>query len=133
MSAKAMLDAIWTRLAASTVYTTVGGRIGLAELPADTALPLVVYDFDGPPSASKMFGNVERFEGTVVFRIYQSSAAGNTLHTISADILTAMSGTISPTGFDRLTAVRVSVGSPSFSDDGWSMEDRYRVVGFKTS
>ena len=76
MSAKAMLDAIWTRLAASTVYTTVGGRIGLAELPADTALPLVVYDFDAPPSASKMFGNVERFEGTVVFRIYQSSAAG---------------------------------------------------------
>lgn len=133
MSAKALLDALWTRISASTVYTTVGGRIGFAELPADTALPLVVYDFESPPTTEKLFGGVERFEGTVIFRIYQSAAAGTTLHTISGDILTAMSGTISPTGFDRLTAVRVSVGTPSFADDGWSMEDRYRVVGFKTS
>lgn len=133
MSAKAMLDAIWTRLQASTVYTTVGGRIGLSELPANTALPLVVYDFESAPTCEKLFGSVERFEGILVFRIYQSAAAGNTLHTVSADLLTAMSATISPTGFDRLTAVRISVGSPSFEDDGWTMVDRYRVVGYRTS
>lgn len=133
MSAKAMLDAIWTRLQASTVYTTVGGRIGLSELPANTALPLVVYEFESAPSSEKLFGGVERFEGIMAFRIYQSAAAGNTLHTISADLLTAMEGTISPTGFDRLTAVRISVGSPSYEDDGWTMVDRYRVIGYRTS
>lgn len=133
MSSKAILDAIWTRLQASTIYSTVGGRIGFSELPADTALPLVVYDFEGPPASSMLFGGVERFEGTLIFRIYQSASAGTTLHTISSDILAAMSSTISPSGFDRLTAVRISVGTPSFGDDGWTMEDRYRVIGFKTS
>jgi hypothetical protein len=133
VSSKAILDAIWTKLAASTLYTTLGGRIALNSLPADTRLPLLVYGPTGEPSISKAFGGVDRYDLELEFTFWQSGSDGTTAYTLSDSLVTALSGTISPTGFDRLTVVRTAVGVPSFSDDCWSISDRYRAVGFKTA
>jgi hypothetical protein len=133
MSAKAILDAVWTKLAASTLYTTLGGRIALNQLPADTRVPLLVYGPTGEPSITKAFGGIDRYDLEMEFTFYQSGSDGTTCYTLSDQLLTGLTGAISPTGFDRLTVVRSAVGVPSFSDDCWSITDRYRAVGFKTS
>lgn len=129
MSAKALLDAIWTRLSASTVYSTVGGRIGLDSVAADSALPVVVYTVEST-TLTDAFDGIVRYDLTIAFTIYQSGSGGVAIHTISDQIKSAFATSMYPTGFDRLTLVRSSVGAPSFEDDCWTMTDRYRAIGY---
>ena len=67
MSAKLILNAVWARILVSPINTTLGGtallggRICLDQLPADTALPCVVYAIDRMDTG-KSFGDDERFD-----------------------------------------------------------------------
>lgn len=129
MSAQLLLAAIYGRLYASSVWTTVGGRLGLDKLPADTALPLVVYTLESIATAES-FGSVERYDIVLAVSIYQSGSGDISTHTISAEILSALTPRILPTSFDRLTLFRTSCGSPTFIDDCWTVTDRYKGTAF---
>jgi hypothetical protein len=132
--AKAILDAVWTRLAASAIYTTLGGRIYWGQAPADLQFPLVVYTSPGF-TLTPIFGGPVRYEWEVEFSIYcgnnETAAEPITdIWTIAAGIATALSTTTTATGFDRVSFVRIASGVPSFIDDSWSMTERYRVTAF---
>ena len=140
MSAKLILNAVWARILASPINATLGGtallggRICLDQLPADTALPCVVYAIDRMDTG-KSFGDDERFDLTLSFTMYQGGQNGLDIYALSEQILSALTAKLSPTGFDRFTLTRVSCGVPSFADDCWTMTDTYRGVGYllKTS
>ncbi len=130
---KAILDAIQTRLAASTIATTLGNRFALSIAQTDTELPNMVYDVE-QIETQKIFGGHERYEAIFSFNFAAKASYGVSIHTLSSQLETALTGTtLSPTGFDRLTMTKLSNGVPSFVDDAWTMTDRYRAVGFKIS
>lgn len=130
---KAILDSVQTRLAASTIATTLGNRFALSIAETNTELPNMVYDVETIDS-QKIFGGHERYEATFVFTFNARSSYGTSIHTLSSQLETALTATtLSPTGFDRLTFTKLSNGVPSFADDAWTMSDRYRAVGFKIS
>lgn len=130
---KAILDSVQTRLAASTIATTLGNRFALSIAQTDTELPNMIYDVETIDS-QRIFGGHERYEATFVFTFNARSSYGASIHTLSSQLETALTGsTLSPTGFDRLTFTKLSNGVPSFADDAWTMSDRYRAVGFKIS
>lgn len=130
MSQKAILDALATRLASSTLYTTLGGRLGLDELAANTALPLMVYRVTGTQTA-QLFGGTERYDLTLEFQFYQKSSDGTQMHTLSSQLKTALDASLAASGFDRIVLIRTSTGTPSYEDDSWTMTDTYRAVGFR--
>ena len=108
---KAILDGIWTRLSGSTVYTTLGGRIYLNQGPADALLPLMIYSAP-ETSVETLFGGIVKYQLDLEFTIFYDN-----------------SGTAA-TGFDRVSFVRLNGGVPAFSDDSWSMTERYRATAF---
>lgn len=130
MSQKAILDALATRLGGSTLNTTLGGRLGLDQLAANTALPLMVYRVTGTQT-TQLFGGTERFDLTIDFEFFQKSSDGTTMHTLSSQLKTALDASLAATGFDRIVLIRTGAGTPSFADDAWTMIDTYRAVGFR--
>ena len=132
MSQKAILDALATRLAASTITTTLGGRIGLDQLAANVALPLLVYRVAATNTA-QLFGGIERFDLQFEFQFFQKASDGTTMHTLSSQLKTALDTQLAATGFDRVVFIRTAVGTPSYEDDAWTMTDNYRAVAFRTA
>jgi len=126
---KAILDGIWTRLSAATIYTTLGGRIYLNQGPADALLPLMVYQA-AEATSERLMGGVVKYTLEVEFTIFYDNAGSTAIHTIADQLRTALSTSASATGFDRITFVQLAGGVPSFSDDSWSMVERYRVTAF---
>ena len=131
MSTKAVLDALSTRLTTSTISTTLGGRIAVDQLAANVALPAMIYRVTTADTA-RLFSGLERYEMRLEFIFYQKAGDGTTMHTLSDQLLVALATSIAPTGFDRVTFIRLTVGAPSFEDDAWTMTDTYRAIGFKT-
>jgi hypothetical protein len=131
MSTKAILDALATRLNASTLNTTLGGRLGVDQLAANVALPAMVYRVASADTA-KLYQSLERYDLRVEFVFFQKAGDGTTMHTLSGQLETALATTLTVSGFDRVTMIRQSVGSPSFEDDAWTMTDTYRAIGFKS-
>jgi len=133
---KAILDALKTRLHSTTAFANVFGgvsapRIYLDQGPADAVLPLCVY---APQAGTveRMMGGVVRHQFEVEFRFFTTAPQAAALHTAVAELSSALATPLSVTGFDRATLTRVSSGAPSFSDDSWSITERYRVVAFDT-
>ena len=130
---KALLDAVQTKLAASTIGTTLGNRFALSIAETDAILPLMVYDVESY-TTTPIFGTAVRYEVVFFFTFHAKGAYGTAIHTLSTQLETALTAApLSATGFDRLTFTKLSNGVPSFSDDAWSMTDRYRAVGYKIS
>lgn len=133
---KAILDALKTRLYATTAFANVFGggatpRIYLDQGPADAAFPLCVY---APQAGTvqRMMGGVVRHEFEVEFRFFASADQAAALHSASAALDAGLATALTVTGFDRATVTRSSAGAPSFADDSWTMTERYRVVAFDT-
>lgn len=128
---KAILDAIKTRLYATSALTTpLGGatpRIYLDSAPADTPMPLMVYKPQAD-NLSRMFGGDTRHQFDISFEIYVEASTPSQLHTLAAALGTAFATTLTVTGFDRATVTRQTAGVPSFSDSAWSIVEVYRVV-----
>lgn len=129
---KAILDALYTRLSGSTLGTTLSGRIYLSEGPPNALLPLLVYAPDNY-TVSRIFGGVERHDLAIDFTFYQRVEDGTNIHTLRDQLATALATKLSPTGFDRCVLLIADRGTPAFADDAWSLTDRYRATGFKTS
>lgn len=127
-----ILDSLYTRLAASTLSTALGGRIALDRAAADTALPLMVYSVESM-RISKVFGSGSVYELNLIFYFYKAHTDATSIHTYVDLLTTALASQILPTGFDRVTLIRTSPSAPSFDDDGWTMTDRYRATGYKSS
>jgi hypothetical protein len=127
---KAILDALKIRLLASGLATSLGSRIALDQGAADLALPLMVYRAESV-SVVPIFGGEERVEVAFVFDFFADSTNGYTLHGFSTALETALATVLTATGYDRVTFIRTSAGTPTFVDDGWTMSDRYKAVGFK--
>ena len=127
---KAILDALKTRLYATTALTTTfGSRIYLDVAPANASLPLMVYR-----AATDMlvphFGGVTRHDLEFEFQLFFDNTGSQTIHTAASQLATALSTPITVTGFDRATFVRTEAGIPSRTDDSWSMTERYRATAF---
>lgn len=130
---KALLDAVQTKLAASTIGSTLGNRFALSIAETDAVLPLMVYDVESY-TTTQIFGTATRYEVVFFFTFHAKGSYGTAIHTLSTQLETALTAAPLPaTGFDRLTFTKLSNGVPSFSDDAWSMTDRYRAVGYKIS
>jgi len=130
---KALLDAVQTKLAASTIGSTLGNRFALSIAETDAILPLMVYDVESY-TTTPIFGTAVRYEVVFFFTFHAKGSYGTAIHTLSTQLETALTAApIAATGFDRLTFTKLSNGVPSFSDDAWSMTDRYRAVGYKIS
>jgi hypothetical protein len=128
--AKPIMDALKTRLYATTALTTpLGNRIYLDEGPANSALPLMVYSAT-ETTVTPMFGSIKRYDLVVDFLIAYSNSGTTDIWTISTALETALSTTMSATGFDRVSAVKVAGGVPSFEDDAWTMTEQYRLTAF---
>lgn len=126
---KAILDGIWTRLSGATVYTTLGGRIYLNQGPADALLPLMVYSA-AETGVERIMGGVVKYTMDIEFTIFYDNGGTTAIHTIADQLATALSTTATATGFDRISFVRLNGGVPAFSDDSWSMTERYRATAF---
>jgi len=132
--AKPMMDALKTRLHATSALTTpLSSRIYLDEGPANAALPLIVYRAAESTVTPMMgSGTIKRYDILVDFEIAYANSGTTDIWTIAGALETALSTTMTATGFDRVSAVKVSGGVPSFSDDSWSMIERYRLTAFDT-
>ncbi|NDF13234.1 MAG: DUF3168 domain-containing protein [Proteobacteria bacterium] len=127
---KPIMDALKTRLYATSALTTpLSSRIYLDEGPANASLPLVIYSAVSTV-ATPMFSGVTRYDMTVDFQIMYANSGTTDIWTISQAIQTALSTTMTATGFDRVSAVKINGGVPSFSNDAWSMTDTYRLTAF---
>jgi len=126
---KAILDGIWTRLSGATVYTTLGGRIYLNQGPADALLPLMVYSAP-ETGVERIMGGIVKYTMDIEFTIFYDNGGTTAIHTIADQLATALSTSATATGFDRISFVRLNGGVPAFSDDSWSMTERYRATAF---
>jgi len=129
---QAILNALKSRLAATTSLTAiVGTRIYLDVGVANAPLPLLVYRTTSTEVRKFMSGtsqHVMEFD----FELFFGNSGTQDIHTAAAAIGTALATPLTVTGFDRATFVRVESGVPSFSDDGWTMTERYRATAFDT-
>lgn len=126
---KAILDGIWTRLSGSTLNTTIGGRIYLNQGPQDATFPLIVYS-SPETNVERLMGGVVKYTMELEFTIFYDNNGTTAIHTIADQLATALSTTATATGFDRISFVRLNGGVPAFSDDSWSMTERYRATAF---
>lgn len=128
---KAILDALKTRLHATTALTAVvGTRIYLDVGPADAALPLLVYRVT--ESRVERLMSVSRQTMKVEFVFQFANSGTQDIHTAVSALATALSTSVSPTGYDRATFIREEAGVPSFADDAWSITETYRATAFDT-
>jgi len=130
---KPILDAVKTRLYAnSTLTSALGSRIYLDQAPSNAAFPLLVYGTQASATITPHFGGQNRYDLTVNFLFVYSNAGADAIYTATSALETALSTTMSATGFDRVSAVKVSATVPSFDDDAWSMTETYRLTAFDT-
>jgi len=128
---KPILDAVKTRLYAnSTLTSALGSRIYLDQAPPNAAFPLLVYGTQASATVTPHFGGQNRYDLTVNFLFVYSNAGIDAIYTATSALETALSTTMSATGFDRVSAVKVSATVPSFDDDAWSMTETYRLTAF---
>lgn len=126
---KAILDAIKTRLASSTIGTSLGGRIYLDSGPHDAALPLLVYRI-AAASVEQYAGGTAKHSLTIDFQVFYTNSGSTAIHTRMDEIAAAFGTALKPTGFDRATLIRQGRGAPAFADDAWSITDQYRCTAF---
>lgn len=125
---KAILDAVKTRLYATASLTAlVGQRIYLNSAETNDRLPLVVYTA-ADVRTTPYFGSITRHEIDLEFQIQYGTNSGVEAYQVADAIASALSTPISVTGFDAARSTRTARGVPSFSDDGWTMIERWRVV-----
>jgi hypothetical protein len=128
---QAILNALKTRLHATTALTTVvGTRIYLDVGVANAPLPLLVYRATSTRVERMM--SVTRHTMEFEFEFHFSNSGTQDIHTAAAGLATALSTSLSVTGFDRAVFVRQQSGVPSFSDDAWTMTETYRATAFDT-
>ena len=128
---KPILDAVKTRLyGTSTLTSALGSRIYLDQAPPNAAFPLLVYGTQASATVTPHFGGQNRYDLTVNFLFVYSNAGADAIYTATSALETALSTTMSATGFDRVSAVKVSATVPSFDDDAWSMTETYRLTAF---
>lgn len=128
---KPMLDAVKSRLYATSALTTaLGSRIYLDQAPANASFPLLVYGTRASATVTPHFGGQNRYDLVVEFLIVYSNAGSDGIYTIASALETALSTAMTATGFDRVSAVKVSSSVPSFEDDAWSMTETYRLTAF---
>jgi hypothetical protein len=130
---KGIFDSLRARINASTaLLTACGSRIYLDEAPANTPTPLVVYS-SVSATVEPHFGNQKRYTLDVDFLIVYTNAGNTAIWTIAQELETAMAtpiAAVSGSGIDRVTAVKVAGGVPSFDDDAWTMTERYRLTAW---
>lgn len=128
---KAILDAIKTRLYATTAITAeLTSRVYYNSAPADARLPLLVYT--ARVSTTPFFGGVTRHEVEIEFQIQYDNRGGTDIYIVSDGLASAFSTPMTVTGFDTLRGVRLERGVPSFADDGWTMIERWRFIAHDT-
>ena len=125
---KVILDAIKTRLYATASLTAlVSTRIYLNSAEANDRFPLVIFAAT-EVRTTPYFGSIVRHEIDLEFQIQLGTTSGLDCYNVADAIATALSTPMSVTGFDAARATRVARGVPSFTDDGWTMIERWRVV-----
>jgi len=125
---KAILDAMKTRLYATASLTAlVGQKIYLNSAPANQTLPLLIFAAT-EVRTTPFFGGLTKHELDVEFQIQYATPSPLDAYNVADAISTALATPMSVTGFDAARATRVSRGVPSFTDDGWTMIERWRVV-----
>lgn len=122
-----ILNAIWSRLSTTAVYTNIGGRIYMDSGPQDAQLPLLVYRSNGL-DAQYFFGGQARLTGELEFTFHYANKAEAAMLSATDDLSKSLQNIMSATGFDRVRMYRISAGMPAFADDAWSITDRYRLV-----
>jgi hypothetical protein len=124
---KAILDAMKTRLYATASLTAlVGQKIYLNSGPANQTLPLLIFAAT-EVRTTPFFGGLTKHELDIEFQI-QYGTEGHDAYSVADAVATALSTPMAVTGFDAARATRVARGVPSFTDDGWTMIERWRVV-----
>lgn len=130
---KGIFDALRTRILASpNLLAACGNRIYLDEAPANAPFPLVVYSSVGA-TTEPHFGGQKKYTLDVDFLIGYSNAGNTAIWTIAQEIEVALATPMpagSGSGIDRVTAVKVGGGVPSFDDDAWTMTERYRFTAW---
>ena len=95
--------------------------------PANQTLPLLIFAAT-EVRTTPFFGGLTKHELDVEFQIQYATPSPLDAYNVADAISTALSTPMSVTGFDAARATRVSRGVPSFTDDGWTMIERWRVV-----
>lgn len=127
---KPILDAVKKTIGDSTLSTALGNRIYLDQAPANAAFPLLVWGTQASATVTPHFGGRNRYDLTVNFLFVYSNAGSDDIYTATATLETALSTSMTATGFDRVSAVKVASSVPSFEDDAWSMTETYRLTAF---
>lgn len=133
MSAKLVIDALATKLAASqvagTFYHALGGRIYQGMAPNNTDKPHCVYQIN-QNQVIRHFGNVVTQDMTVQFDIYDNRTSGYAANAIAAEALlySLLDGfALTITGYDRGLCTWNSRGVPQVEEDCWRITNELRV------
>jgi len=131
--ANAMLVALRARIATSTgaggFSNLFGNRVWLDAAPADTALPLCVYEVV-PSEFVRCMDGTETQRLRVVFNFYEGGSDLVTAPTASDRLRTLIDGVaLTATGYDRVLCILRQRGTPAFADDIWTTSDVYELVG----
>lgn len=131
--ANAMLVALRARIATSTgaggFSNLFGNRVWLDAAPANTALPLCVYEAAHADFVKCMDGT-ETHRIRVTFNFYEGGSDLVTATTASDRLRTLLDGVaLSATGYDRVLCILRQRGTPAFADDIWTTSDVYEMVG----
>lgn len=129
MTVQNVMIAVANRFKGSTIESALGSRIYADSGPADAEIPLLIWTLESV-AISRIFGGAQRFDMNFSFAMYESGDQ-TLIHTRSSQLETLFTTKLTVTGFDRVTFTRINSGVPSFADDGWSMIDRYKAIGFK--
>jgi hypothetical protein len=108
--------------------TLFGNRVYLDEAPADTPLPLCVYELQTERFESMMRGtdHVAR----AVFRMACSADTNLPLYEAQERLKSLLDGTVlQASGYDRVLVTLRRFGSPVRDDDAWTLEDEYELRG----
>lgn len=128
---QAILNALKTRLHSTAALTAVvGTRIYLDVGVANAPLPLLVYRATSTRVERMMSATRHTME--FEFEFHFSNSGTQDIHTAASALATALSTSLSVTGFDRAVFVRQESGVPSFSDDAWTMTETYKATAFDT-
>lgn len=107
---------------------TFGGRVYLDEAPADSPLPLCVYELQTERLDRMMRGNDHVVRA--VFRMACSADSSLTLYDAQQQLRTLLDGTtLKAEGYDRVFVKLRRLGVPIRDDDAWTVEDEYEMRG----
>ena len=133
MSAKLIIDAIGTKLAASqvagTFYHALGGRIYQGMAVDGATKPHCVYQINQNP-VIRYFGGVVAQDMTVQFDIFDDRRERGYAGAIAAEALlySLLDGfALTITGYDRGLCTWNSRGVPQIEEDCWRITNELRV------